>query len=233
VTIAVAFVTASLSALPAFGVSVAPRVVLDRLALTSWPMNEAERIEQLVVLLDKRTHRAKVLRRYAAELESKFGAEVSMVSGAVGVLGYYSRLYLHDRFGLVSPKPAHETVTPGREWMPGHDKWRPRTYFLDVRPTILWASVRPDSDKVAIQEMAEDGMLMYRNSDAATLYAPDLAVVSDPELGEHVVAAWILVPVGETPEGMTRRFHEELAGLGIELRELTTTREKLRALRKQ
>ena len=62
----------------------------------------------------------------------------SMVRGAIGAAGYYSDLYIWDSLGLVTREVT--TISDDRVLRsPDHDKRIPMAYFLDKKPTILWA----------------------------------------------------------------------------------------------
>ena len=62
----------------------------------------------------------------------------SLVYGAIGVIGYYSDLFIYDRFGLVTREVA---LMPRREdeplRAPGHDLKVSRSFFLKQRPTFV------------------------------------------------------------------------------------------------
>jgi len=60
----------------------------------------------------------------------------SVVSGAVGCLGYYSGLRVYDRNGLVSREVAERSPLP-QATSPGHDKTVPPEFFSRYKPTIL------------------------------------------------------------------------------------------------
>ncbi len=62
--------------------------------------------------------------------------DASVVYGAVGAIGYYSNLFIHDRNGLVTRevalREAHEQLRS-----PGHDKTVPADFFAKYRPTYF------------------------------------------------------------------------------------------------
>jgi hypothetical protein len=64
----------------------------------------------------------------------------SIVVGAIGAIGYYSKLHVYDRFGLVSRDVAEWAVgggDPGPLRSPGHDVKVSRDFFLDEHPTYI------------------------------------------------------------------------------------------------
>ena len=66
----------------------------------------------------------------------------SLVYGAVGAVGYFSGLFIHDTNGLVTREVALLDAGP-RLRSPGHDKMVPPTFFLKDRPSFLMAGVGP------------------------------------------------------------------------------------------
>ncbi len=60
----------------------------------------------------------------------------SLVVGAIGAIGYYSDLFVYDRFGLVTRKV---TTVPRQKHLrsPGHDGKVSRDFFVDEHPTFL------------------------------------------------------------------------------------------------
>jgi arabinofuranosyltransferase len=65
----------------------------------------------------------------------------SLVTHAIGALGYYSELFIFDRSGLVNREVAALPVS--QLVAPGHDKLVPSEFFLKDRPTILEAEIVP------------------------------------------------------------------------------------------
>lgn len=68
----------------------------------------------------------------------------SIVAGAIGNLGYYSELFIYDRFGLVTKEVAQRNVRNLEAKSPGHDKAVSAKYFLKYKPTIFKAYIRFD-----------------------------------------------------------------------------------------
>jgi len=66
----------------------------------------------------------------------------SIVLTGIGAIGYYSRLEVHDCYGLVSPEVA-EAVEPVQEASPGHDLQVSIDFFLKQRPNLLGAFFAP------------------------------------------------------------------------------------------
>ncbi len=59
----------------------------------------------------------------------------SIILAAIGAMGYYSRLEVFDRFGLVSPEVI-EQAKPKQSASPGHDIEVATTFFYDQQPSI-------------------------------------------------------------------------------------------------
>lgn len=62
----------------------------------------------------------------------------SLVAGAIGNVGYYSGLYIYDRFGLVEARVARQAARLNQR-SPGHEKMVLPQFFLNDRPTYLKA----------------------------------------------------------------------------------------------
>ena len=67
------------------------------------------------------------------------GVEASsgITLGAIGAVGYYSGLRVHDRNGLVDREVAALPARPGAA--PGHDRRVPRSFFLQRDPGVFEA----------------------------------------------------------------------------------------------
>ena len=74
-------------------------------------------------------------REIAVTLKRHFEPEDSIVHVGIGVLGYYSDLYIYDRYGLVDRRVAMRE--PELVLFPGHDIEVPVEFFLSHEPTIL------------------------------------------------------------------------------------------------
>ena len=83
--------------------------------------------------------------RLGEALAKHFSPDDSIVLGAIGRISYYSRLFVFDRFGLVTPEiSATKSKTEKRS--PGHDKIVSARYFLKYSPTIVSAFIVSPSD---------------------------------------------------------------------------------------
>ncbi len=69
-------------------------------------------------------------------------SDASVVAGAVGALGWYSRRLVHDRHGLLSREVARQPKSSERR-SPGHDTFVPAEFFLDQEPTFLEVGLWP------------------------------------------------------------------------------------------
>jgi len=76
----------------------------------------------------------------------------TLVQGGIGAVGYYSGLFIYDRFGLVTRSVVINTDS--KVGMPGHDKKVKKDFFLDQEPAFLWAretseeKLRNDVEKI-------------------------------------------------------------------------------------
>jgi arabinofuranosyltransferase len=122
--------------LPAFDTHLVPASFRDRFNFR-WqsrrPFTEFQKWDKMCQVTEKGTSLGKGLARITKPSES-------LVAGAIGALGYYSRLTIYDQFGLVCPEVARSQV-PRLDLPPGHEKFVPREYFLKYRPTYLEAAL--------------------------------------------------------------------------------------------
>lgn len=75
-------------------------------------------------------------------LAQHLAPDASLVRGAVGAVGYYSGIVLHDRFGLTDRRAAREfTPDLSERVMPGHDRRAPVTFFADREPDFWYSNL--------------------------------------------------------------------------------------------
>ncbi|MEZ6035845.1 MAG: hypothetical protein R3F29_00090 [Planctomycetota bacterium] len=89
----------------------------------------------------------------------------SIVLGAIGAVGYYSGVTVHDRHGLVDRQVAIEVpLTPDAIGLPGHDHVAPLDFFDARRPTwtqfelLLGAEATPEA-RAAIEPLRLAGVV--------------------------------------------------------------------------
>ncbi|MEE8467524.1 MAG: hypothetical protein V3T22_03670, partial [Planctomycetota bacterium] len=128
-----------LSITPLFGGSLVPRGVREALYFRSFQrvgyQTEWERWEKGVQNLAMFSALGRGLRQIAQPQDS-------LTFGAIGAVGYYSRMRIHDRNGLVDREVALRP-TSGAERTAGHDKRVPRAFFLPRSPTLFHAVLVP------------------------------------------------------------------------------------------
>jgi len=178
---------------PGWNVHLVPRRVRDGLRFRYFNPKRTE--QELWVAQSSRPRRAKEVGLALARI-SKPGD--SLVVGAIGSIGYYSELFIYDRFGLVTrevalrPRPVDRILRA-----PGHDGKVSRSFFLDQHPTyIVHLALRgPD-----IAERLRTTADAWRQFQAGTLwrrYAPDFVEIeTGPEAGTVVM---VLRAVEEEP----------------------------------
>jgi len=126
--------------LPVFGWSVVPRAWLEPLYFRGFQrvgyQSEWERWrsgnENLAVFADL----GRALGQIAAPGDS-------LTFGAIGAIGWFSGLRIHDRNGLVDREVARRPADD-RGLSAGHDKQVPRAFFLERGPTLFHAVFSPD-----------------------------------------------------------------------------------------
>ena len=121
---------------PLFGQSLAPSSLLKPLYFRTFKVgyeSEWERWETGVGNLAMFKMLGRGLRQVAAPSDT-------LTFGAIGAVGYESRLHIHDRNGLVDREVAMRGGTSESKTA-GHDKQVPRAWFLDRHPTLFHAVI--------------------------------------------------------------------------------------------
>jgi hypothetical protein len=62
----------------------------------------------------------------------------SIVTDAIGAVGYFSELFVFDQYGLTDREAVHREILSGRR-SAGHDRLVEPEYFLPEQPTYLGA----------------------------------------------------------------------------------------------
>ncbi len=89
-----------------------------------------------------------------------------LVYGAVGAIGWYSRMHVYDRNGLITPAVAHRPPVTDPPRSPGHDKTVPAEYFLDFDPPpdylfVLWLPPGQGSWMERLRQTRNPQLLSY------------------------------------------------------------------------
>jgi arabinofuranosyltransferase len=122
--------------LPGFDIHVVPNSVREPLHfrhsdltfMTEWARWDNMRLNTRQFAL-----RGQALRRV-------FDRDTTVVSRAIGALGYFSELHLYDQYGLVSREVALRNVPEhALDQSPGHDKMVPPIFFIDEAPDVLFS----------------------------------------------------------------------------------------------
>jgi arabinofuranosyltransferase len=121
--------------LPAADIHVVPEQIRARIDWKSPPyLTEVEKWNV------QRRHSVRQ-REMALALKDLTRPEDTLVTIAVGNLGYYSHLFIYDQSGLLDREVAAKPVT--QLIAPGHDKLVPPEFFLKEHPTIIEADIVP------------------------------------------------------------------------------------------
>lgn len=129
----------ALGLLPGAGIHVVPEGIRERVDWKSPPY--LTEVEKWYV---GRRHSLRQKEMALALKESTRPGD-SIVSIAIGNLGYYSHLHIYDQGGLINREVASRPVT--NLVAPGHDKLVPPEFFLKDHPTIL------EADLVSIESL--------------------------------------------------------------------------------
>jgi hypothetical protein len=116
--------------------------------------------------------------------------DASVVRASVGAFGYYSNLFIYDKYGLVSRNPHYEMPEDDgskHTIAPGHDQFTPQWRFLPLAPTVLEHKHIVDRDKMHRVKKTMKKWGLQR--DRAVSYAPVLLVepAGDPGAPPEVI----------------------------------------------
>lgn len=137
----------ALNALPAFGLEPTPRGLREtcwfrfNARLPDGSMNFRSEHEQWQDMRD----RAQAWLRLGEALAEHALPEDKLVYGAIGAVGYASRMVVLDQFGLTRRDVGEFPEVPG-ERSPGHDRYAPANHFLPEGATIARASLANAAD---------------------------------------------------------------------------------------
>ena len=117
----------------------------------------------------------------------------SMVRGGIGAFGYYSDIYVHDRYGLVTPWVARTEVDPNEpmRW-PGHDRHTTIGEFMDEEPTFVYATLLIGEDQPLLPRKLVEMGYIIESSGLQAEYVPDF-FRAEGELWEGTAPYIVLV----------------------------------------
>lgn len=115
-------------------------------------------------------HNARTWKAIGLALQQYARPGDTLVEGAIGNIGYYSGLFIYDRFGLVTPKVTRFQASEDETRSPGHDRQVPAVFFLEDQPTFLHVDrvSGPQAAKAMLEEASK-----LRESPLAEDYVPD------------------------------------------------------------
>lgn len=145
----------------------------------------------------------------------------STVEDAIGATGYYSDLYIYDRFGLVDREVARKSIGKGGlRLSAGHDRFVPMSHFLKYKPTIIRRRVVSGPRAVgAIKEIVR----LWREEDETTrelrdVYGPEFRRVYVGTVEPTYMVVLRSPRPGETVLDLGSRFEDGIKLLGAETR---------------
>ncbi len=141
-------------------------------------MTERERWDKMVHNTDGFVLRGKALRDHVPP-------ETTMVAQAVGAVGYHSRLYIYDQYGLVTREVAERELPEGPSLQsPGHDKLVPPEWFLHQDPDLIRAKVVHGT---FADKRVRDVMKFWDIPlDVRQTYVPEIMAISYPDEDEYL-----------------------------------------------
>jgi hypothetical protein len=154
---------------PLFGQSLAPSALLQPLYFRTFKVgyeSEWQRWKTGVGNLAMFKMLGRGLRQVADPADT-------LTFGAIGAVGYESRLHIHDRNGLVDREVAMRSGTSESKTA-GHDKQVPRAWFLDRHPTLFHAVI------VTTDTVGPEGPDPYQRAVAKANGMIEQRVFSDP-----------------------------------------------------
>jgi arabinofuranosyltransferase len=207
--------TVVFSLLPAFDLHLVPRAAREACSFRAFRKgyetelqrfrSSEENLEQFILI-------GRALAEVAAEGDS-------LVFGAIGAVGYYSGLVIHDRNGLVDREVAGLEVSGVRS--AGHDKRVARVFFAPRRPTFYDAVFVPRA--VGPEGFRKIAGSLIRRVTGEEREERALFRLSIPEAiavrgdGEEVVAGTLVVWRGTTSPEEARTAWAEI-GVEVEAR---------------
>ena len=129
VSLATGLLAVGLSLLPAFDVHLVPASLRERLYFRTFKKGYETEFGRF----ETSRRNVALFESIGRALSQVAGPDDSLVMGAIGAIGYYSGVTIHDRNGLVDREVALRPATGTRS--AGHDKRVPRSFFADRRPT--------------------------------------------------------------------------------------------------
>ncbi len=130
----------TLSWLPAWNVNLAPKPWREALYFRSFLVGYQTEFERWALSVDNGESYCRIGRALAIVSEP----DETVVMGPIGAIGWYTRLPILGRNGLVTPEGAQRSIQGATATeSAGHDKRVPRSWFIDRRPSYFTAHLVP------------------------------------------------------------------------------------------
>jgi hypothetical protein len=135
----------------------------------------------------------------------------SLVTTTIGAIGYYSDLFIYDRYGLVTREVVESAGRGTDLHSPGHDLRVPPEFFAKCRATFLDMVAVPLGPQAGPSIRAE--VRRWRSRVDPNLYAPQIVNVGriTGSSGAPLLVVLRLPPEGVSPEEMWSRYRADLA----------------------
>jgi arabinofuranosyltransferase len=146
-------------------------------------------------------------------LKTHMPADASLVRGAIGVVGYYSGLFIHDTFGLVTREVALREGS-NEERSPGHKKKVELAWFLGREPTLMIARsfVFTSPEPGEVTKRLRRTVKQWRRQGLEEHYAPDLIWVNAPAGERHALLLYRRI-AGTNSRAAWQEWEQVLAGV--------------------
>lgn len=133
-------------------------------------------------------------------------SDAQLVIRGIGATGYYSRLFIHDRNGLVTREVAMLPPDDSRERSPGHDKTVDFLFFLKYNPDVLHVIVARNLGPGQLMKWGR--RLRETPNRLFEQYVVDFRPLPDWEEGganQHILM-WRRIPADSSPTAAWRDF---------------------------
>lgn len=195
--------TCVLGALPLFGIELVPRSIRAAVHFRSFQGGYMTELERLELTRTNGAHFQRIGRLLGRVAEP--GA--SVVTGAIGAIGFYSRLHVHDRNGLVDPEVARRApIDP--EATAGHEKRVPWSWFTERAPTYYEPACVGRNVPLRIAA-ATHGARVFRKDPALRDDCIAVKLVGEPV--DPLTTEWALIVLAGVSDPVeARRFWDRL-----------------------
>ena len=185
--------------LPGWNVHIVPDTVLHRVGFREDRERLATEVHKWAAMRGN-AKRWSLLGKALAEYSTP---QQTLAAGAIGAMGYYSGLFIYDRFGLVTASVRGRGMQQQLVF-PGHDKGVEWSFFIPYEPDYLAAAIVPAEKADAIVQRF---LVKWSAEQLTTDYVPDLVPAPGVSTPTEVYFLLLLKPV--SPDTDTQSFRRQ------------------------